>query len=81
VSCDTATPLELMQELAGKVVVQGNLDPLVLAAGGQRLPRETRKILNALENRPHIFNLGHGVLPQTPPEHVARLVKLVRERK
>jgi len=81
VSCDTATPLALMQELAGKVVVQGNLDPLVLAAGGQNMQRQAHKILAALENRPHIFNLGHGVLPHTPPEHVARLVKLVRERK
>jgi uroporphyrinogen decarboxylase len=81
VSCDTATPLALMQELADKVVVQGNLDPLVLAAGGQNMQRQALKILEALENRPHIFNLGHGVLPPTPPEHVARLVKLVRERK
>jgi uroporphyrinogen decarboxylase len=82
VSCDTATPLELMaQELAGKVVVQGNLDPLLLASGGQVMKRQALKILKALEGRPFIFNLGHGVLPQTPPEHVARLVKLVRERK
>ena len=82
VSCDTATPLALMaQELAGKVVVQGNLDPLLLASGGQMMKRQALRILKALEDRPFIFNLGHGVLPQTPPEHVARLVKLVRERK
>jgi uroporphyrinogen decarboxylase len=82
VSCDTATPLELMaQELAGRAVVQGNLDPLLLAAGGQGMNRQAIKILKALEGRPFIFNLGHGVLPQTPPEHVARLVKLVRERR
>jgi uroporphyrinogen decarboxylase len=82
VSCDTSTPLDLMaQELAGKVVVQGNLDPVVLASGGQGMKRQALRILQAMENRPFIFNLGHGVLPQTPPEHVARLVKLVRERK
>ncbi len=81
VSCDTATPLDLMQELAGRVVVQGNLDPRLLAAGGQKMTRQALKILKALEGRPFIFNLGHGVLPQTPPAHVARLVKLVRERK
>jgi uroporphyrinogen decarboxylase len=82
VSCDTATPLELMaQELAGKVVVQGNLNPLLLASGGQMMKRQAQRILKALKGRPFIFNLGHGVLPQTPPEHVARLVKLVRERK
>jgi uroporphyrinogen decarboxylase len=82
VSCDTATPLEFMaQELAGKVVVQGNLDPVLLASGGQRMRRQALTILEALEDRPFIFNLGHGVLPQTPPEHVTSLVKLVRERK
>jgi uroporphyrinogen decarboxylase len=82
VSCDTATPLAFMaQELAGRVVVQGNLDPLLLASGGEMMKRQALKILQALEGHPFIFNLGHGVLPQTPPEHVARLVKLVRERK
>jgi uroporphyrinogen decarboxylase len=82
VSCDTATPLDLMvQELVGKVVVQGNLDPLLLAAGGQTMKRQATRILKALQSYPFIFNLGHGVLPQTPPEHVAQLVKLVRERR
>jgi uroporphyrinogen decarboxylase len=82
ISCDTATPLAFMVgELAGRVVVQGNLDPLLLASGGQMMERQALKILEALDDRPFIFNLGHGVLPQTPPEHVARLVKLVRERK
>ena len=81
VSCDAAIPLEFMaQDLAGRVVVQGNLDPLLLASGGQGMRRQALKILQALGERPFIFNLGHGVLPQTPPEHVARLVKLVRER-
>jgi uroporphyrinogen decarboxylase len=80
VSCDTATPLEFMaRELAGKVVVQGNLDPLLLASGGQEMRRQVKRILTALAGRPFIFNLGHGVLPHTPPENVARLVKLVRE--
>jgi uroporphyrinogen decarboxylase len=80
VSCDTGTPLEFMaRELAGKVVVQGNLDPLLLVTGGQEMRRQAGKILTALAGRPFIFNLGHGVLPHTPPENVARLVKLVRE--
>jgi uroporphyrinogen decarboxylase len=70
----------MAQDLAGRVVVQGNLDPLLLASGGQGMRRQALKILQALGERPFIFNLGHGVLPQTPPEHVARLVKLVRER-
>jgi uroporphyrinogen decarboxylase len=80
VSCDTATPLEFMaRELAGKVVVQGNLAPQLLASGGQEMRRQVNRILTALAGRPFIFNLGHGVLPHTPPENVARLVKLVRE--
>jgi uroporphyrinogen decarboxylase len=82
ISCDTATPLEFMaRELAGKVVVQGNLAPLLLASGGQEMRRQVERILTALAGRPFIFNLGHGVLPHTPPENVARLVKLVRESK
>jgi uroporphyrinogen decarboxylase len=58
--------------------VQGNLDPLALVAGGAALARETRRIREALGQGPFIFNLGHGVLPETPPEHVAELVRLVR---
>jgi uroporphyrinogen decarboxylase len=81
VSCDTAIPLDfIVEELAGRVVVQGNLDPLLLAAGGQEMRRQAKRILKSLQGYPFIFNLGHGVLPQTPPEHVAQLVQLVRER-
>jgi uroporphyrinogen decarboxylase len=82
VSCDTATPLDLIRrELAGKVVVQGNLDPLLLVSGGQKMQRQAKTILEALEGHPFIFNLGHGVLPQTAPENVAQLVKTVREHR
>lgn len=82
VSCDTPTPLEFMKrELAGKAVVQGNLDPLLLASGGPKMARQARKILDALADCPFIFNLGHGVLPQTPPEHVTQLVRIVREHR
>jgi uroporphyrinogen decarboxylase len=59
-------------------VLQGNLDPLVLAAGGIALEGAVRNILSVFEGRPHIFNLGHGILPQTPISHVERLVELVR---
>jgi len=80
VSCDAGTSLDFMaRELAGRVVVQGNLDPHVLAEGGPAMERQTRAILEAMSGRPFIFNLGHGILPHTPRENVARLVKLVRE--
>jgi uroporphyrinogen decarboxylase len=63
-----------------KVVVQGNLDPLVLVTGGQELEWQINTILRWTKDVPHIFNLGHGIVPETPPEHVARLVELVRSR-
>lgn len=78
-SLDTTVPLEWAREtLQGSVVLQGNLDPLMLIAGGTALEHETRRILAALGEGPFIFNLGHGILPQTPPEHVAQLLALVR---
>jgi uroporphyrinogen decarboxylase len=58
--------------------VQGNLSNLALVNGGQTLADETHRILGALGGGPFIFNLGHGVLPGTPPENVARLASLIR---
>ncbi|MCF8469741.1 MAG: uroporphyrinogen decarboxylase [Parvibaculum sp.] len=58
--------------------VQGNLDPLLLVAGGAEMHRHVTHILETLGHGPFIFNLGHGIVPQTPPEHVAELVSLVR---
>jgi uroporphyrinogen decarboxylase len=65
-------------ETASNVCLQGNLDPLALIAGGATLDREIDTILSAFAGRPHIFNLGHGILPQTPIEHVERLISRVR---
>ncbi|MEO0466918.1 MAG: uroporphyrinogen decarboxylase [Pseudomonadota bacterium] len=59
--------------------VQGHLDPLLLRAGGARMVARTRELLAAYSARPHIFNLGHGVLPDTPIAHVEEVVKTVRE--
>ena len=61
------------------VVRQGNLDPLLLLTGGPQLDERIRQICTAMRGKPFIFNLGHGILPPTPPEHVARLVEVVRE--
>lgn len=58
--------------------VQGNLDPALLVAGGAALDRAVGDILAALCGRPFVFNLGHGILPETPLVHVERLVQLVR---
>ena len=61
-----------------RTALQGNLDPMALKVGGAALAGETNAILEALCGRPHVFNLGHGVLPDTPPDHVARLIDLIR---
>jgi uroporphyrinogen decarboxylase len=58
--------------------VQGNLDPLALIAGGAALENAVARILSGLAGRPHIFNLGHGILPDTPISHVEQLLQLVR---
>jgi uroporphyrinogen decarboxylase len=78
IGCDTTMPLEQMRELADSVSVQGNLDPLLLATGGPKLDARVRETLAAMRGAPYIFNLGHGIVPHTPPENVARLVALVR---
>ena len=58
--------------------VQGNLDPLALLVGGAALDRSVDAILDAFSSGPFIFNLGHGILPETPIAHVERLVARVR---
>lgn len=58
--------------------VQGNLDPLLLIEGGGRLDARVREILDAYAGRPHIFNLGHGIRPETPIAHVERVLELIR---
>jgi uroporphyrinogen decarboxylase len=58
--------------------VQGNLDPLALLAGGAALDREVDAILRSFAGRPFIFNLGHGILPETPIAHVERMIARVR---
>ena len=78
VSLDQNTPLDWIAEtLQPLCTVQGNLDNQILISGGEALDREVVKILKALSNGPFIFNLGHGVLPETPPEHVGRVAELI----
>ncbi len=60
------------------IALQGNLDPILLLAGDAPMEREAQRILQAMKGRPFIFNLGHGVMQPTPPEHVAELVSLVK---
>jgi uroporphyrinogen decarboxylase len=78
IGCGTSMPVGWMQRLQVHLPVQGNLDPLLLAAGGSALDQRVGAILETLGAGPFVFNLGHGVLPETPIEHVERLVALVK---
>lgn len=76
---DYATPLDFAaKHLPGTLPVQGNLDPLRLVAGGAQLDSRVDAIIAAFADRPHIFNLGHGIVPETPIPHVERLVERVK---
>jgi len=77
-SLDTTVSLAWAREALPDVCLQGNLDPAALLAGGVVACREARRIVAALGERPFVFNLGHGVLPQTDPAAVAALVDYVR---
>ena len=75
---ETVDPLWAARELPDELPVQGNLDPLALLAGDQALGDSVRRILDAFAGRPHIFNLGHGILQDTPVEHVEQLIRQVK---
>lgn len=75
---DWTVPLSTAKELQRDGAVQGNLDPLRLVAGGKALADGVVAILKALGDGPLIFNLGHGITPETPLAHVEQMVKLVR---
>jgi uroporphyrinogen decarboxylase len=76
---ETVDPEWAAAALPRDLPVQGNLDPLALIAGGEALDKGVRRILSAFEDRPHVFNLGHGILPDTPIAHVEHLLGLVRQ--
>ncbi len=67
-------------QIQWRMPIQGNLDPLVLVAGGAALDRAVDAVLEAFSEGPFIFNLGHGILPQTPIAHVERMLARVRAR-
>ena len=75
---ETIDPLWAARTLPDGLAVQGNLDPLLLITGGTELERQARRILDAFADRPHVFNLGHGIGQTTPLEHVGELLAVVR---
>lgn len=80
VGLDYATPLGFAKSVLPETLgVQGNLDPLRLVTGGAQMQKRAEEIILAFADRPHVFNLGHGIVPQTPIDHVAALVDLVKK--
>jgi uroporphyrinogen decarboxylase len=80
VSLDTAVPSDFAHErLQSLVAVQGNLDPILLLVGTDAMRRAVEELRASLGSGPYVFNLGHGILPETPPEHVAELARILAE--
>ncbi len=78
VGMDWMVPAALARDIQRTVPVQGNLDPMRLVAGGKALDDGVDEVLNVLGDGPLIFNLGHGVTPETDPDHVKRMIDRVR---
>ena len=78
VGLDTACPLEVGRRVQAIKPIQGALDPLLLRAGGERLDRRVDQLLQALGDGPWVFNLGHGILPDTPIAHVERVLGRIK---
>ncbi len=79
IGLDTAVePAAAVAALPGDLALQGNLDPLALVAGGAALDEGIDRVLQGFGSRAHIFNLGHGILPETPVAHVERMMARVR---
>jgi len=74
---ETIDPVWAMHTLPAGLPVQGNLDPLLLLAGGRALEQRAQWILDVFAGRPHVFNLGHGIDKETPIAHVERLLEIV----
>jgi uroporphyrinogen decarboxylase len=80
IGLDTAIdPKHVLQAVPETMAVQGHLDPILLIEGGSAMEKRVREILDAYRGRPHIFNLGHGVRPETPIKNIERVVEIVRE--
>jgi uroporphyrinogen decarboxylase len=73
------SPEKMRRDFAAIPCLQGNLDPALLLAGGEAMVRGIDRLKGAMAGRPYVFNLGHGVIKETNPDHVAALVKQVRQ--
>jgi uroporphyrinogen decarboxylase len=81
VAVDHLTDIEFVHRSIPKdIAIQGNIDPLCLVTGGYVLKKEVDYLLNLITDRPYIFNLGHGIVPETPEENVAEIMSYIREK-
>ena len=81
VSVDHLTDITFVHKSISKdIVIQGNVDPLCLVAGGNVLKKEVDYLLNFITDRPYIFNLGHGIVPETPEQNVVEIISYIREK-
>jgi uroporphyrinogen decarboxylase len=79
VAVDTAVSSTWAAEkLQPEMCVQGNLDQSLLVTGGEKLVSETKRVVEAFKNGPHIFNLGHGITPDASPDHVSQMIEAIR---
>jgi len=79
VGLDTAAVPEFINaSLPNGFPVQGHLDPLLLIEGGQRMDARVEYLIETYKDRPHVFNLGHGVTPKTPIKNVERVLEIIR---
>ncbi len=76
---ETVDPFWAASELPPDLPVQGNLDPIALLAGKSTFAKDVIRIHDAFADRPHVFNLGHGILQDTPIQHVEQLIAMVKE--
>jgi len=82
VGIDTAQRPDYVRAVVPEsMVIQGQLDPLLLCAGGKQLEQAVHALIEVYEDRKHIFNLGHGVRPETPISHVEKVVQIIRSYK
>ncbi len=82
ISLDSMVPLNwVLSQIPDHIVTQGALDPQILVSGGYAMEKEVDRQLNMFSKRKHVFNLGHGIVPETPPEHVQELLKLIKRQR
>jgi len=78
VSCDQSVPLSIMKDIQNHTCVQGNLDNILLLDGGDNMIDQAKKICDTLDKNKFVFNLGHGVIKETNPDHVTKLLEVIR---